>query len=73
MAMQKVKADVDRTFVNLPSAEQAKQLVANSDGIIGETKRLIEALANVSGVTELQIEEATQHVQQEGDFLDIYS
>ena len=64
--MIKVKANVDETFVNLPSHEQAKQVIANSDGIIKETRRLIKALAIVNQSTEEQIKEATENLIEEG-------
>jgi len=67
VAMIKVKANVDKTFINLPSYEQSKQLIENSQGIIDETKRLIEALADVSEVTVQQIEDATKRVLEEGN------
>ena len=67
VAMMKVKANVDKTFINLPSHEQSKQLIENSQGIIDETKRLIESLANVSEVTAQQIEDATKRVLEEGE------
>jgi len=66
VAMIKVKANVDETFVNLPSHEQAKQVIANSDGIIKETRRLIKALAIVNQSTEEQIKEATENLIEEG-------
>jgi len=66
VAMIKVKKDVDKTFINLPSHDQAKQLIANSQGIVDETKRLIEALAEVNQVTEKEIEDAKKKIQEEG-------
>ena len=65
VAMIKVKKDVDKTFINLPSHARAKQLIANSQGIVDETKRLIEALAQVNQVTEKEIEDATKRIQEE--------
>jgi len=65
VAMIKVKKDVDKTFINLPSHDQAKQLIANSQGIVDETKRLIEALAEVNQVTEKEIEDAKKKIQEE--------
>ena len=70
VAMIKVKKDVDKTFINLPSHAQAKQLIANSQGIVDETKRLIEALAKVNQVTEKEIEDATKKIQGEDGRLD---
>jgi len=67
VSMIQVKADVDRTFINLPSHDQAKQIIENSQGIIDETKRLIENLAKVNEVTEQEIEEATEALQGGGD------
>merc|ERR1719354_870531 len=65
IAMIQVKKNVDKTFVNLPSHDQAKQIIANSQGIIDETKRLIEALAKVNQATEEQIEEAKENLKDE--------
>jgi hypothetical protein len=67
VAMIQVKKNVDKTFINLPSHDQAKQIITNSQGIIDETKRLIEALAKVNEVTEEQIEEAKENLQGEGE------
>ena len=61
-----MKKDVDKTFIILPSFAQAKQLIANSQGIVDETKRLIESLAKVNQVTEEEIEEAKKKVEEEG-------
>jgi hypothetical protein len=67
VAMIQVKKNVDKTFINLPSHDQAKQIITNSQGIIDETKRLIEALAKVNEVTEEQIDEAKENLQGEGE------
>merc|ERR1712142_199577 len=67
VAMEKVKVEVDKTFVNLPSHSQAKQLIDNSQGIIDETKKMIEALAQVNETTTKQIEDAKKQVQGENN------
>merc|ERR1719376_949291 len=65
VAMIKVKKEVDKTFINLPSHSQAKHLIENSQGIINETKKMIEALAVLVETTTKQIEDATKEIQGE--------
>jgi len=71
VTMHHVKADVTNTFVNLPSHEQAKQLIKTSGPLITTVQKMIKDLRKDEKATNKEIEEAEKAVKKEKEILTV--
>jgi len=70
-AMHKVKADVTNTFVNLPSHDQAAEIVKTSGPLISTVKEMIKNLRKDDKATKKEIENAEKAIKKEKEIIGV--